>query len=109
MDRPALGPWDLSDSSTFGFRIFPPDACYLFPVLRLYDVESALGNRAVRGWKADENKDRGKVRCDMRAMARLWRWWRALWELDFSATMEVDSHLWDNKSEMRRRLAGQNG
>ncbi len=45
----------------------------------------------------------------MRAMARLWRWWRALWELDFSATMEVDSHLWDNKSEMRRRLAGQNG
>jgi len=39
-------------------------------------------------------------------MARLWRWWRALWELDFSSSMEIDSHLWENKSEMRRRLAG---
>jgi len=42
-------------------------------------------------------------------MARLWRWWRALWQLDFSLTMGVDSHQWDNKSEMRRRLADQEG
>jgi len=42
----------------------------------------------------------------MRAMARLWKWWRALWELDLCSSMEIDSHLWENKSEMRRRLAG---
>jgi hypothetical protein len=41
-------------------------------------------------------------------MARLWRWWRALWELDFSSSMEVDSHLWDNKAEALRRLSGPN-
>jgi hypothetical protein len=42
----------------------------------------------------------------MGVLARVWRWWRGLWELDFSSSMEVDSHLWDNKAEMLRRLSG---
>lgn len=41
----------------------------------------------------------------MGVLKRAWRWWQALWDLDFSASMEVDSHLWDNKSEILRRLS----
>ena len=28
-----------------------------------------------------------------------------MWDLDYSCSMEVDSHLWDNKAEMLRRLS----
>jgi len=41
----------------------------------------------------------------MRVLRKLWRWWRTLWDLDFSSTMEVDSHQWDNKVEILRRLS----
>jgi hypothetical protein len=52
---------------------------------------------------AETEPAKGKGRCGMRAIAKAWRWWRALWELDFSSPMGVDAHLWANKIEMRRR------
>ncbi|MBP7050109.1 MAG: hypothetical protein KBE65_03760 [Phycisphaerae bacterium] len=41
----------------------------------------------------------------MGVLGKVWRWWRALWAMDFSASMEVDSHQWDNKAEILRRLS----
>lgn len=41
----------------------------------------------------------------MRAMRRLWAWWRELWNDDFYGATEVDTHRWDNKSEILRRLS----
>ena len=41
----------------------------------------------------------------MRAMKRLWTWWCELWTDDFFAATEIDTHRWDNKSEILRRLS----
>jgi len=78
-----------------------------FSVRPAYMGQRALSKAKPSGRRmANEARHRGKRRCNMRAMARLWKWWRALWELDLCSSMEIDSHLWENKSEMRRRLAG---
>ncbi|HNS19687.1 MAG TPA: hypothetical protein PKH24_04270 [Sedimentisphaerales bacterium] len=41
----------------------------------------------------------------MGVLGKVWRWWRALWAVDFSSSMEIDSHQWDNKAEILRRLS----
>ncbi len=41
----------------------------------------------------------------MRAMKRLWTWWCELWTDDFFAATEIDTHRWDNKFEILRRLS----
>lgn len=42
----------------------------------------------------------------MRALMRtLWAWWCGLWADDFFAEREIDTHRWDNKSEILRRLS----
>ena len=41
----------------------------------------------------------------MRALKRLWAWWCELWADDFFAATEIDTHRWDNKSEILRRLS----
>ena len=41
----------------------------------------------------------------MRALKKLWTWWRALWADDFYEATEVDTHRWDNKSEILRRIS----
>jgi hypothetical protein len=43
----------------------------------------------------------------MRVLRTLWKWWRDLWGSDFYWPAEVDSHQWDNKVEILRRLSSQ--
>ena len=62
------------------------------------------GNRrSVLIGAATETKE-GKEQA-MKALRRIWTWWRALWEWDFYESDEVDSHRWENKVEMLRRLS----
>lgn len=42
----------------------------------------------------------------MRVLRAIRQWWRELWSSDFYWPVEVDSHQWDNKVEMFRRLSG---
>lgn len=42
----------------------------------------------------------------MSVLKRIWTWWHDLWEYDLYGAIEVDSHRWENKCEIRRRLAG---
>lgn len=41
----------------------------------------------------------------MKTLRNIWAWWRRLWECDFYGSIEVDSHRWENKAEMRTRLS----
>ena len=41
----------------------------------------------------------------MKTLRSLWTWWRWLWEWDCDESIEVDSHRWENKTEMRGRLS----
>ena len=41
----------------------------------------------------------------MKALKRLWTWWCGLWTDDFFAATEIDTHRWDNNSEILRRLS----
>jgi hypothetical protein len=41
----------------------------------------------------------------MRVLRKLWRWWRDCWGGDTYWLAEVDSHRWDNKVEILRRLS----
>lgn len=43
----------------------------------------------------------------MRVLRKLRKWWRDLWGGDFYWPAEVDSHQWDNKVEILRRLSSQ--
>jgi hypothetical protein len=47
----------------------------------------------------------GKKRWIMRVVRKLREWWRALWGPDFYWPAEVDSHRWENKTEILRRLS----
>ncbi len=42
----------------------------------------------------------------MKALTRICEWWRGLWGSDWCWDMEVDSHRWENKVEILRRLSG---
>lgn len=39
-------------------------------------------------------------------LKKLWTWWRDLWQWDLYESIEVDSHRWENKIEIRQRLSG---
>jgi hypothetical protein len=41
----------------------------------------------------------------MGVLRKLWHWWHDLWGCDLYSPMEVDSHRWENKVEILRRLA----
>ncbi len=41
----------------------------------------------------------------MNALRRIWAWWCQLWDCDFYESIEVDSHKWENKAEIYRRLS----
>ncbi len=41
----------------------------------------------------------------MGVLRKLCGWWREFWGSDVYWTAEVDSHRWENKVEMRRRLS----
>lgn len=43
----------------------------------------------------------------MRVLRNLCKWWRDFWGSDFYWLAEVDSHQWDNKIEILRRLSTQ--
>ena len=43
----------------------------------------------------------------MRVLRRLWKSWRELWGDDLYWLAQVDSHQWDNKVEILRRLSSQ--
>jgi hypothetical protein len=43
----------------------------------------------------------------MGVLRRLSNWWRELWGGDLYWLAEVDSHQWDNKVEILRRLSSQ--
>lgn len=45
----------------------------------------------------------------MRVLRSLRKWWRDLWGDDSYWIGEVDSHQWDNKVEILRRLTSQPG
>jgi len=40
-------------------------------------------------------------------LKKMWKWWRECWDSDSCWLGEVDSHHWDNKVEIRRRLSSQ--
>jgi len=40
----------------------------------------------------------------MKLLRRLQEWWHEFWGCDLGWPMEHDSHLWDNKVEILRRL-----
>ncbi len=40
----------------------------------------------------------------MTLLRKLREWWRAFWGDDFYWLAEVDSHRWENKTEILRRL-----
>ncbi len=46
----------------------------------------------------------GKKRWIMTLFRKLREWWRAFWGDDFYWPAEVDSHRWENKTEILRRL-----
>ncbi len=41
----------------------------------------------------------------MGVLRRIQEWWRGLWECDWSWEAGNDSHQWDNKVEILRRLS----
>lgn len=41
----------------------------------------------------------------MKVLRGFWTWWRQFWGDDFYWPMQVDSHQWDNKAEILRRLS----
>lgn len=41
----------------------------------------------------------------MNLLRKMWTWWCRLWGCDFFDSAEVDSHKWENKAEMFRRLS----
>ena len=41
----------------------------------------------------------------MRVLRQVKKWWCAFWGDDLYWPMDVDSHQWDNKVEILRRLA----
>lgn len=43
----------------------------------------------------------------MGVLRRVWKWWRECWDSDLCWLAEVDSHQWDNKVEILRRLSSQ--
>ena len=43
----------------------------------------------------------------MRVLRKMWKWWRECWGDDIYWLAEVDSHQWDNKIEILRRLSSQ--
>jgi hypothetical protein len=42
----------------------------------------------------------------MRLLRRLHVWWRWFWGPDFGCLSVTDTHRWENKSEIMRRLSG---
>ncbi len=42
----------------------------------------------------------------MRVLRKLWTWWSALWDCDSLWQIDIDTHQWDNKAEILRRLSG---
>ena len=46
----------------------------------------------------------GKKRWIMRLLRKCGQWWRAFWGADLYWPAEIDSHRWENKTEMLRRL-----
>ncbi len=40
----------------------------------------------------------------MKTLRRLREWWRGFWGCDLCWPMSVDSHRWENKVEILRRL-----
>jgi hypothetical protein len=47
-----------------------------------------------------------KEGCRMRVLRKLWKWWHECWGGDSYWLAEVDSHQWENKVEILRRLSG---
>jgi hypothetical protein len=45
----------------------------------------------------------------MGLLRRIQQWWRGLWECDGCWEANSDSHQWDNKVEILRRLASRGG
>ena len=41
----------------------------------------------------------------MKALTRFCEWWRGFWGSDGCWTTETDSHRWENKVEILRRLS----
>jgi hypothetical protein len=41
----------------------------------------------------------------MRVLRNLWKWWHQCWSEDICWSAVVDSHQWDNKTEILRRLS----
>jgi hypothetical protein len=41
----------------------------------------------------------------MRVLTMLWKWWRDCWSGDYCWPGVVDSHQWDNKTEILQRLS----
>jgi hypothetical protein len=42
----------------------------------------------------------------MRVLRKMYAWWRQFWGEDAYWLQGVDSHQWDNKVEILRRLSG---
>jgi len=40
----------------------------------------------------------------MGVLRKIWGWWRAFWGADLYWPAEIDSHRWENKTEILRRL-----
>jgi len=41
----------------------------------------------------------------MRVLKNLWKWWCELWDCDSFWAPDVDTHQWENKAEILRRLS----
>ena len=41
----------------------------------------------------------------MSLLRRIWKWWRQFWGPCFDWEASIDSHKWENKAEMFRRLS----
>lgn len=41
----------------------------------------------------------------MKVLKKLWTWWCELWNGDSFWATDVDTHRWENKAEILRRLS----
>jgi len=41
----------------------------------------------------------------MKSLRRLWDWWCDLWDGDSLWSADIDTHRWENKAEILRRLS----
>ncbi len=91
----------VGQAPPYGLPTFPLPVAEFLPLRGRERSQQAGVRREGRPTSEAAGKERESA---MELLRRFCEWWRGFWGCDLCWPMEIDSHRWENKVEILRRL-----